>query len=143
MEPIQLVQGLFLGNKSTGSDAELVRKFGIEAICNVGAGKPKLTNVATLKVSLPDRPDADLKSILDEAVDFIHSHIEKGESVLVHCQGAVSRSPSVAIAYMLKYCNMTFEESLHLIQQKRPACRIRPEFKLALQIWRGLGDELQ
>lgn len=41
------------------------------------------------------------KDILHEAVSFIDDRLEEGYKVLVHCNMGVSRSPSIALLYLL------------------------------------------
>jgi len=40
--------------------------------------------------------------MIDEALDFIDHHIENGEKVFVYCSLGESRSPSIALMYLLE-----------------------------------------
>ena len=55
---------------------------------------------------------------LDRAVRFIDLHIQAG-AVLIHCQAGVSRSPSVAIAYLMS-TGMSRAAAISLVRSKRP-----------------------
>lgn len=43
------------------------------------------------------------KSMIDKALDFIHEKLNQGLKVLVHCNEGFSRSPSIALLYLIKY----------------------------------------
>ena len=133
MEPVEIVAGLYLGNHSSASE-KILEKFSIVAVVNVGAGK-EVASVVTKKIRLKDRAE-DVKKLREElngAVAFIESHLQQGHRVLVHCMGCVHRSPTIVCAYLMQ--SFTYEEALVILLLKRPACRIRPEFKEALLQW--------
>ena len=44
----------------------------------------------------------------------------KGNKVLVHCQGGISRSPTLVIAYLVQKKNLTLGNSFELVREKRP-----------------------
>jgi len=54
--------------------------------------------LAYWRVPVEDLPDENILRHLEAATDFIHSHVQRGRSVLVHCIQGQSRSPSVIIA---------------------------------------------
>jgi predicted protein tyrosine phosphatase len=37
------------------------------------------------------------------ALDFAHKHLTEGRKVLIHCLAGVSRSPTIALLYLLKF----------------------------------------
>lgn len=43
------------------------------------------------------------KRMIDKALDFIHEKLNQGLKVLVHCNEGFSRSPSIALLYLVKY----------------------------------------
>lgn len=40
------------------------------------------------------------------ALEFIHRHISRGRKVLIHCIAGVSRAPTIAMLYFLKYTDI-------------------------------------
>ncbi|KAH8092206.1 protein-tyrosine phosphatase-like protein, partial [Cristinia sonorae] len=59
---------------------------------------------------------------LDRAVDAIVAARDRvGCKILVHCSAAVSRSPTVVTAYLMKECGMTLKEALGAVVRKRAA----------------------
>lgn len=60
-----------------------------------------------------------MEKILDSVTKEIHECLENGKNVLVHCLGGVSRSSTLVAGYLIKYQNLTVEESLILIKNIR------------------------
>ena len=76
---------LFVGNRQAAHDESLLTTHRIDAVVNVGGGhNPFPDRPAYLRRVLPDRPDADMLSLLPELCDFIHGHHQQGRRVLVH-----------------------------------------------------------
>jgi predicted protein tyrosine phosphatase len=40
------------------------------------------------------------------ALEFTHRHLTKGHKVLIHCIAGVSRAPTIAMLYLLKYTDI-------------------------------------
>jgi predicted protein tyrosine phosphatase len=40
------------------------------------------------------------------ALEFAHRHLSKGHKVLIHCIAGVSRAPTIAMLYLLKYTDI-------------------------------------
>jgi hypothetical protein len=61
-----------------------------------------------LFLNLVDAPNPAFisKLIIDTALDFIHSGLEKKHKVLVHCNLGESRSPGIGILYLAKYTDL-------------------------------------
>ncbi|MGA2934895.1 MAG: dual specificity protein phosphatase [Methanomicrobiales archaeon] len=45
-------------------------------------------------------------SCIRPALDFAHKHLTEGRKVLIHCLAGVSRSPTIAMLYLLKYTDV-------------------------------------
>ena len=53
-------------------------------------------------------------------LDWIHYFLEDGSNVLIHCSAGVNRSPTVVIAYLIKYRGQSVETALEFVKSKRP-----------------------
>ena len=67
-----------------------------------------------------DRAKADLHGILDQAYAFIEDARRCGGSVLIHCSVGMSRSASLALAYLMISQKMTLYQAFVHTKTKRP-----------------------
>jgi Dual specificity phosphatase, catalytic domain len=97
---IQILDGLFLGDRESARDREALTTAGVTHVVNCARELPcyfegELTYLALL---LRD-PDPAFRSRLADACAFIDAGRRQGK-VLVHCVAAVSRSPALVLAYL-------------------------------------------
>ncbi|OCB85009.1 phosphatases II [Sanghuangporus baumii] len=53
------------------------------------------------------------------AKQFIDEAISSGGRVLVHCNGGISLSPAFVVMYVMQYYQMSWEDALHTVQNRR------------------------
>lgn len=53
--------------------------------------------------------------------------ISQGKKVYVHCRNGHARSPTLVVAYLVKYGGMTINDALNLVKTKRPESHIENE----------------
>lgn len=63
----------------------------------------KRDNKLILNLVDAPRPEFFNKDIIDAGLDFIKEELNKGKKVLVCCNQGESRSPSIALLYLVKY----------------------------------------
>jgi protein-tyrosine phosphatase len=63
---------------------------------------------------------------------LIDTAVNAGKTVFVHCRNGHARSPSMVAAYLAKYKDMSLDEALKLIKEKRPESHIEETQKKAL-----------
>jgi len=113
---------LFLGNINDAANSETLTALGIDHVLNVTAVTPsyKMSNKITYKQLLAaDNGSQNIKQYFDEAFLFIDAAKKSGGSVLIHCQAGVSRSPTIAIAYLIKYFSMKMLDAYQYIKIRR------------------------
>ncbi|WP_261232261.1 dual specificity protein phosphatase family protein [Serratia entomophila] len=71
----------------------------------------KRDNRLILNLIDADSPVYIPKEIISEAVEAIHQNIQTSK-VLVHCNQGMSRSPTIALLYLLKYTDVLNSKSL-------------------------------
>jgi hypothetical protein len=50
---------------------------------------------------------------------FTEEARKKGEKILIHCHAGISRSPTIAIAYIMKHINLSTLEAYAFVQRNR------------------------
>jgi ADP-ribosylglycohydrolase/protein-tyrosine phosphatase len=97
-----------------------------------------------VEVRLIDRSEPDdnphLDFVLLQAVRLVEQLRAEGRTVLVHCVGAYSRTPTIAALYGARLRNISADEALRGIKAALPDAHPNPAFREAL--WRlapGLG----
>ena len=71
-----------------------------------------------------------LQEWIDNILPIIHQETGRG---LLHCREGRSRSPSILLAYLMRYHRMTYDDALTLVRSKRPVVRPNPGFERQLR----------
>jgi protein-tyrosine phosphatase len=137
---------LFLAGSCIADDLDELEKYNITHIVNVTDILPNtfehFRNDANQlqftyhKIPIPDSPLITITDYFPAAFEFIHTALSTGKHVLVHCFAGKSRSASVVIGYLIKHCNMRFEEAYTHVKHIRPSidpnigfyCQLQEEF---------------
>jgi len=118
----QVTPFLYLGNMTDAADPETLSKLGIDHVLNVTAVNPTYTqsdSITYKQLLAADNGSQNIKQYFDEAFTFIDTARDCGGSVLIHCQAGVSRSPTIAIAYLIKNFPMRMLEAYKFIKTRR------------------------
>ena len=113
---------LWISDHASVCNLQSLQDRGIRhVICAVLGIKPMFPrDVKYIRVPLRDTADEDIYPFFDRVAEIIHRALERGEPVLVHCRCGVSRSVTLVCAYLIRFQNMTNDEAIHFIQQRRP-----------------------
>lgn len=95
--------------------------------------------VKHLVIAVDDVDDENLMKHFAQTNAFIQDAVDKNESVLVHCQAGISRSVTVACAYIMQDQKMTPAEALKLVQTHRKVANPNPGFMQQLDIYYQCG----
>lgn len=72
--------------------------------------------------------------MLPNVVKIIKKYKDKNYTILVHCVAGKQRSCAIVAAYLMKYNNLSYKESINFIKNKRPFAFFgNVNFKLALK----------
>ena len=76
----------------------------------------------------------EMRDIMNVTARDIHQHLERGESVYVHCYAGRSRSPTVVVHYLMLYHDFSFPDALKWVERYRPCVNINEGFVQILTI---------
>ncbi len=124
-----ILPNLFLGNIESSRDINFLTNNNIHSIVNCTENEPfhpYFNNESryTLRIDVKDnREPENLQKFYEQiymAVDYIDSNIKNGNNVLVHCYWGFMRSATIVAAYLIKKHNLTPNEAINFIKEKRP-----------------------
>ncbi|KAF0296175.1 Dual specificity protein phosphatase 10 [Amphibalanus amphitrite] len=111
---------------------------GITRVLNVTAHVPgyhQQQGISYKTLPAADSGQQNISQYFDEAVEFIDCARRLGTRVLVHCVAGVSRSPTIAIAYIMKCLPMSMVEAYQLVKARRPIISPNLNFMGQLLEW--------
>lgn len=80
-------------------------------------------NFNYLHVKVKDSPKENISAHFADVCDFITAAVKKKESVLIHCAYGVSRSATLAIAFLMKMLKISYLEAFVFVRRKRPVIK--------------------
>lgn len=136
----ELLPGLYLGGREAANNHPGLRETGISAVvcCQRELEYPSTNFCPDLeyyRVDVEDISREPIELFFHEATEFIHENVERENGVLVHCKAGVSRSPSVVIAYLIKYHNYTLYNAFAAARRLRSCVTPNLGFMLKLCEW--------
>jgi hypothetical protein len=135
--PTQILDYLYLGSQDDALDLAMLKKHGITKVINLSESGPRPDCVANdehhfLRIPIKDSYAAKLLPHLDRAFDFIEDARETNQKVLVHCLAGISRSATLAIAYVMRSRHLASDEAYRFVKARRPS--ISPNFNFMGQL---------
>ncbi|MCX8024678.1 MAG: dual specificity protein phosphatase family protein [Thermanaerothrix sp.] len=121
----QVAPGLFVGGQFKARGKRILERWGIEAVVNLrhefddraaGLAPQYYLYLPTVDDQAPTLED------LSVGVRFIHTHIEAGRNVYIHCASGVGRAPTLTAAYLVSR-GYPVEQAWALIRRARPFIR--------------------
>lgn len=121
----QILPFLYLGNGRDACDLSKLDRLGISRVLNVTADLPCDEHIVSRGILFKQLPAADsgqqnLRQYFDDAYQFIDAARCGSGSVLIHCHAGISRSPTIAIAYLMRHAHLSLVEAYTMVKQRRP-----------------------
>lgn len=118
---IEIIPNLYLGNWNNANNLHELIYTKIDIIINVAYELPNAfpNKFTYLKVMWDDCNNENILLDLDNLTNFIQQHIGKSK-ILIHCQQGMSRSPSLIIAYLIRFLGYDYYTALDYIRIKKP-----------------------
>ncbi|KAE9550104.1 hypothetical protein FO519_006679 [Halicephalobus sp. NKZ332] len=135
--PTKILDFMFLGSQQDALDPEVLKKHGISKIINLSENCPRPESVPNntnhfLRIPIKDSYSAKLLPHFDAAYEFLETAKRSNEKVLVHCLAGISRSATLAIAYIMRSMGKTSDEAYKFVKARRPS--ISPNFNFLGQL---------
>ncbi|PWA22206.1 hypothetical protein CCH79_00017419 [Gambusia affinis] len=133
--PTRILPHLYLGCQRDVLNKELMQQNDIAFVLNASNTCPKPDFVPEshfLRVPVNDSFCEKILPWLDRSLDFIEKAKASDSRVLVHCLAGISRSATIAIAYIMKRMDMSLDEAYRFVKEKRPT--ISPNFNFLGQL---------
>lgn len=113
---------LYLGPR-TAASTQFLTAHGITHVLSIGATPVSRDSrgVAYNRLSLADDISSSIEEVSENAGTIIEAAKAANGKILVHCSAAVSRSPTIVAAYLMKNYEMSLKEALGTIIRARPA----------------------
>ncbi|KAF7388800.1 hypothetical protein HZH66_009937 [Vespula vulgaris] len=130
----KVLPGLYIGNYQDSKDADQLERFEITHILAIHDTARRLhSNKHYLCILAADRPDQNLSQYFSLCNDFIHAARLRGGNVLIHCLAGMSRSVTVAVAYIMSTTNLSWKEALKVVRVGRSIANPNAGFQQQLE----------
>lgn len=142
-----IVKNLYLGSLQDAQNLKWLHEKQITHIINVSdADNIFPDRFKYVRIAMKDDPSYDISHHFGSITDYIGETLKKGGKVLVHCNGGVSRSPTLVIAYLISTLNKTPKEAYTYVQTIRH--KVFPNIGFVKQLnkyfsKRGEGDPIE
>ncbi|KAI0356429.1 phosphatases II [Trametes cingulata] len=122
----EILPGLFLGPLQASKSLDTLRNLGITHIVCIRDAKEAFSvrprfpdQFQYMVLDVQDSEEQNLIRLFPQAKQFIDEAIVQGGRVLVHCNGGISLSPAFVVMYVMQRHGLSWEEALHLVQNRR------------------------
>lgn len=130
---------LYLGAETDVTQDSLSAR-GISYVLSVSRCSPQPTFLPKsqyLRIPIDDSLRDDLLPWIPQALRFIDGAMSLGCSVLVHCAAGISRSPALAVAYIMYRLGMDLDHAYRFVKERRPSISPNFNFLGQLQLFQG------
>ncbi|KAF4093209.1 hypothetical protein AMELA_G00030130 [Ameiurus melas] len=130
----RILPQLYLGAESDVTQ-DCLSARGISYVLSVSRCCPQpsfLPQSQYLRIPIDDSLRDDLLPWIPQALRFIDGAMSLGCSIIVHCAAGISRSPALAVAYVMYSQGMDLDHAYRFVKERRPT--ISPNFNFLGQL---------
>ena len=119
--PSKIIDHVYLGTAHHAWKEEILQKLNITHVVCCISGSVQFNQklkIKRLMIPMDDRGYSVLTEKIEQATPFITDAIENKDdnnNVLIHCKSSVNRSPTITVAFLMKYKKMTLKEAHDLV----------------------------
>ncbi|XP_007947535.1 dual specificity protein phosphatase 8 [Orycteropus afer afer] len=131
----RILPHLYLGSQKDVLNKDLMTQNGISYVLNASNSCPKPDFICEshfMRIPVNDNYCEKLLPWLDKSVEFIDKAKLSSCQVIVHCLAGISRSATIAIAYIMKTMGMSSDDAYRFVKDRRPS--ISPNFNFLGQL---------
>lgn len=144
----EILPFLMVGSRRDAADREVLRKNGVTHVLNSTPDCPChfKDELVYLRIAVKDCWNQDLPSHFDDAFKFINSCKDAGGKAMIHCNAGISRSATLAIAYIMATEKKNLMDAYTFVKSKRPVISPNLDFMGELQQYEktlGISEEHQ
>ncbi|XP_063053373.1 dual specificity protein phosphatase 8 isoform X2 [Engraulis encrasicolus] len=133
--PTRILPHLYLGSQKDVLNKELMAQHGVTYVLNASNTCPKpefIQESHFMRIPVNDNYCEKLLPWLDKTNAFIDKAKVSNCRVIVHCLAGISRSATIAIAYIMKTMGLSSDDAYRFVKDKRPS--ISPNFNFLGQL---------
>ncbi len=136
-EATEVIDNLWLGSLESSCNKQALQERNIKTIISAVLGATAMFPF-DFKYERAKLRDVEYENIIiefDKLLPIIRNELVNNKSVLCHCISGRSRSASIVVAYLIRYHNMTAEEALKFVKNKRAQVNPNPGYVKQLKIY--------
>uniref|UniRef100_A0A4W5KZG1 protein-tyrosine-phosphatase n=1 Tax=Hucho hucho TaxID=62062 RepID=A0A4W5KZG1_9TELE len=149
--PTRILPHLYLGSQKDVLNKDLMVQNGIAYVLNASNTCPKpdfISESQFMRIPVNDNYCEKLLPWLEKTNEFIDKAKVSNCRVIVHCLAGISRSATIAIAYIMKTMGLSSDDAYRFVKDRRPS--ISPnfnflgqllEFEKGLRLLQALSDD--
>ncbi|XP_057312513.1 dual specificity protein phosphatase 16-like isoform X2 [Hydractinia symbiolongicarpus] len=121
--PTKVLPFLYLGSEKDAQSEDILKTCRVKYVLNASqtaADTPYCSLGHYLRIPIQDNSNENIVTWFQTAFDFIDKVKESDDHVLLHCVGGVSRSATIAIAYVMKHLSLSLDNAYRYVKEKRP-----------------------
>ncbi|KAG5839099.1 hypothetical protein ANANG_G00201340 [Anguilla anguilla] len=133
--PTRILPHLYLGSQKDVLNKDLMAQNGITYVLNASNTCPKpdfICESRFMRIPVNDNYCEKLLPWLEKTNDFIDKAKVSNCRVIVHCLAGISRSATIAIAYIMKTMGLSSDDAYRFVKDRRPS--ISPNFNFLGQL---------
>ncbi|XP_034390410.1 dual specificity protein phosphatase 8a isoform X2 [Cyclopterus lumpus] len=133
--PTCILPHLYLGSQKDVLNKDLMAQNGITYVLNASNTCPKpdfISESHFMRIPVNDNYCEKLLPWLDKTNEFIDKARVSNCRVIVHCLAGISRSATIAIAYIMKTKDLSSDDAYRFVKDRRPS--ISPNFNFLGQL---------
>ena len=141
MYVVEIIPGLWLGDKNSAFDVDFLKNKNIQVVinCTMDVGFCDSDQLKQkIRVSIKDNLNSEeihkMYVNLDLIVSKVYENIPN-YNILIHCKAGIQRSGTIMVAYLMKYADMSIDEAIRCVISKKSdtfktGCHFQPALEM-------------